>query len=79
MGSDLLRTGTVRDVHEATATAQARAAADALHEVEQRFPEESFDRPALGCGDELLTSSAQVGKTYGCRWARDSGPLLRVP
>ncbi len=44
VGSSLLRTETVRDVHEATATAQAGTAADALQEVEQRFPEESFDR-----------------------------------
>ena len=49
LGSDLLHTDIVRDIHEATATSQARAAADALEEVGQRFPEESFDRhtPAI--------------------------------
>ncbi len=60
VGSDLLRTETVRDVHEATATAQARAAADALKDVEQRFPEESFDRHTPTIVQEAQTGTTEV-------------------
>ncbi len=60
VGSSLLRTETVRDVHEATATAQAGTAADALHEVEQRFPEESFDRHTPTIVQEGQTGTTEV-------------------
>ena len=60
VGSDLLHTDIVRDVHEATATAQARAAADALKEVEQRFPEESFDRHTPKVVQEAQTGTTEV-------------------
>ncbi len=60
VGSDLLSTETVRDVHEATATAQAGAAADALHEVEQRFPAESFDRHRPAIVQEGQTGTTEV-------------------
>ena len=58
MGSDLLRTETVQDVREATATAQARAAADALRKIAQRFPEESFDRHT-----PMIVQEGQTGTT----------------
>ncbi len=60
VGSDLLRTEIVRDVHEATATARAGAAADALHEVEQRFPEGSFDRHTPAIVQEGQTGTAEI-------------------
>ncbi len=60
LGSDLLHTDIVRDIHEATATAQARAAADALHEVEQRFPMESFDRHTPTIVQEAQTGTTEV-------------------
>ncbi len=60
LGSDLLSAETVRDIHEATATAQAQSAADALEEVEQRFPEESFDRHAPTIVQEGETGTTEV-------------------
>ncbi len=60
LGSDLLHTDIIRDVHEATATAQARTAADALREVEQRFPEESFDRHTPKVVQESQTGTTEV-------------------
>ncbi len=60
LGSDLLHTDIVRDVHEATATAQARAAADALKDVEQRFPKESFDRHTPTIVQEAQSGTTEV-------------------
>ena len=60
LGSDLLHTDIVRDIHEATATAQAGAAADALHEVEQRFPEESYDRNTPAIVQESQSGTTEV-------------------
>ncbi len=44
LGTDLLRTETVRDVHAATSTAQGRIAEETLREAERRIPEEAIER-----------------------------------
>ena len=74
LGPDLLHTDIVRDIHEATATAQARAADDALEEVGQRFPEESFDRHSPSIVQEAQTGTTEV-KEFEEREARKAEEL----
>lgn len=60
LGADLLRVEPVREVHEATATAQGPAADQVLREVTQRFPEESFDRQEATLVQQGAKGTAEV-------------------
>jgi hypothetical protein len=58
LGTDLLSTETVRDVHAATSTAQGRICEETLREAEKRIPEEAIERhPAT------VVQEGQVGST----------------
>ncbi|MCZ6916040.1 MAG: hypothetical protein O7I93_04610 [Gemmatimonadetes bacterium] len=59
-GADLLRVEPVREVHQATATAQGPAADQALQEVVQRFPEEAFDRQPASLVQEGKKGTVEV-------------------
>lgn len=60
VGGDLLRVEPIREVHEATATAQGSAADQALQEVAQRFPDEAFDRQEASLVQEGEKGTAEV-------------------
>ncbi len=60
LGTDLLSTETVRDVHAATSTAQGRIAEETLREAERRIPGEAIERHAAQTVQEGQAGTTEV-------------------